>query len=459
MRKRAIKGIVSVSILAFAVMFGGCSKSETKDTNAQATESVQENKTEPTKSASDSETNADSVTQTVTETVPEKADIDKIAADSVFNVTWYTTEGDYSAGTSFLLDSKTHDQKLLVTAFHYLWPDNVDTFTGPELPNYVLAGEIFNARTDESTGATLKNCLVMEDADAVPQVNKDVAAFSVQDADNLATLPISEHEVKEGDTVYLLADLWDTDDIHENCVYEGTVLREDDGVLYYQLDEKYGTTGASGAPIVNEYGEVVGIHIGSNGSMRFAHSAASFLDQIDRGTLSSINYPSDLTSLKPDTTEGGTAQSGELLTFSREDVLNTMFFQLGINKVTVTNQIGDYTADEGSKFVVLNVTLDANADVASSVDMYYDDFWAEWGDGDNYANSYPLENGFSDTQLPEEYLIYAGTPTTGDLLFMIPEEYESMDLMYMDYYTSANSDEVNYGDTFLMTIPVEDWTK
>lgn len=165
-------------------------------------------------------------------------EIESLAAERVFNVHWFTTDGDYSSGTAFLMDSKEHGEKLLVTAFHFLWPDNAETFSGEELPQFVNGGKISYAYDETFTGASLKSNVVIKDADAVPAVDKDVAAFTIQGNDELKTLELASSMPKKGDTIYLLASLWDTEDIHENCVYEGEVSSVSDGAIYYSLDGK-----------------------------------------------------------------------------------------------------------------------------------------------------------------------------------------------------------------------------
>ena len=378
-----------------------------------------------------------------------KADIEALAAECIFNVNWYTQDGEYSSGTSFLMDSDTHGEKLLVSAFHFLWPDNADTFTGSQLPEFVLGGEVFNAFTGDTTGATLKNCLIIEDADAVPAADKDVSAFTIQGGDNLKTLPISTRKVKKGDTIYLLANLWDTEDIHENCVYEATVIREAKGVLYYKLDEKYGTSGASGAPIVNEYGEVIAIHMGSNGSTRIAHSAESFMEQINRSSLSDITYPAELTSSEEE--YGEVPEDLKTYSFDKTDVIETTFFTLQLDGVTLTDTLQSQTAPEGYQYIILDVSLKALD--AAPVDMYYSDFVLYWAD--NYC--YPLEAGYSDSQLPDEYTI-TNDVTSGQLIFYAPVNATEITLSHLDYY-NIDANEVYYNAYYDMYIPVENWTR
>ena len=218
-------------------------------------------------------------------------EIEKLAATGVFNVTWSTTEGKYSAGTSYLIDSEKTGGKLLVTAFHYLWPDNAQTFTGPELPGYVKGGKLFYAQSGKDAGASLKCNLIIPDADAVPNIAKDVAAFTLKNADGLATLKLSNRMPEPGEKIYLLARLWDGEVLNDNCVYECQVVRCSEHQIVYTLDKKYGSTmGASGGPLVDKYGEVIGMHMAGDDSYYYGHTAASFAKQIDGGYLSDVTY-------------------------------------------------------------------------------------------------------------------------------------------------------------------------
>ena len=68
-----------------------------------------------------------------------------------------------------------------------------------------------------------------------------------------------------------------------NNIYSGKCKSDTDGVLYYELDKNFSTNGDRGAPIVNEKGEIVGIHIGSDGNgLYVGNSATSFNDMIKK---------------------------------------------------------------------------------------------------------------------------------------------------------------------------------
>lgn len=417
--------------LLIAALLTGCSSSASTDTeensksSAVQTESVEKNK--------------------------EKADIEALAAECIHNVYWYTQDDEYSAGTSFLIDSDVHGEKLLVTAFHFLWPDDADTFTGSELPGYVTGGELYNACTYEFSDASLKNCLIIEDADAVPAVNKDVAAFTIYGGEELKTLPLATSKVKKGEKVYLLANLWDTEEIHENCVYEGEVSSVEDGVLYYTLEGKPGTNGASGAPIVNEYGEVVAIHMASNVFFYVGHTTDSFLEQINQGTISDISYP-EYTYTEEDMADE--TEELEYLEFSREEKVSSMFYNVQIDGVTISDTLSGESCLEGYQFVTVDVSLSASDDITEPVPMYYYDFALEWEE--DY--SYSLEYGWTDKQLPDEYTITQDV-TTGQLVFIAPLDKDEVIFSFIDAYYTDDAEEPTYGTYYGIVIPMENWTR
>lgn len=214
-------------------------------------------------------------------------EIEALADTGVFNVNWSMVLGDYMAGTSFLIDSKEHGMKLMITAYHYLEPETVDKFDPIYLPDYIHGGELYYARSGKDTGASLKCELVLPDADAVPVISKDAAAFSIRGDEALKTLPLSERKPKEGEQIYLLAKLTDGDVRNQNCVYECQVVSCGNDQIIYLMDPKYGSTmGASGAPLVDKYGKVIGMHMAGDGKFFYGHVTESFMKQIDNGYFS-----------------------------------------------------------------------------------------------------------------------------------------------------------------------------
>lgn len=375
----------------------------------------------------------------VTEAEPEGAklsmsEIEKLAKENAYRVHWYTsTEGDFLAGTSFIMDSEKFGGKILVTAFHYLIPDGQEsTFKGKDLPNFVQGGTVLHMKSGESTGASLKNCIVTEDAQAVPAIDKDVAAFTLYNAEKLNSLPLSTHSLKMGDKLYLLANLWKGENINENCVYEGIAVLDMKGQLTFKFDKNYETMGASGGPIINEYGEVVAIHMAStqDNSYMYGHSAASFLAQINAGTVSSTTYeekPEIPTASDDEDVEEYYHKAGD---YSAE----TYFFNLDITGAEMVDSIGEVKAPEGQKFAVISMTIDTVGLNTGDFEIYSEDFWMLWDD------DYSV--GYDETEIDgiagETTLIKDNSINYVKYAFLIPEKPESLLLNYMDYYYDSN---------------------
>lgn len=207
----------------------------------------------------------------------------ELPSASVFNVVWDTIEGSYDAGTSFLMETDYSEEPLLITAIHYFGEENY--VSGEELPDYVDGGELYDILEDgiEPDG---KISGVIKIADAVG-INvaetgaKDVAAFTVSDTSSMTAFPVASKTCQPGDVIYLAAYLSDEDTYYyDDCLYPCVVLSDDGTDLYYLLSDMFITSGASGGPLLNTDGEVVGIHIASANSVRYAHSIQSICEQL-----------------------------------------------------------------------------------------------------------------------------------------------------------------------------------
>lgn len=210
-------------------------------------------------------------------------DFEKLSENSVFDVSWDTTEGSYMAGTSFLMETDLTEEPLLISAIHYFGEE--DYISGAELPDYVTGGQLYDILKDGSVAdGSVASVLTIPDASAFGDAEncaQDVAAFTVENLASMNALPIASQPCQPGDVIYLAAFLsQDGTYTYDDFLYPCVVIEDDGSELYYVLADVFLTGGASGAPLINSQGEVVGIHIASAGSTRYGHSAQSIYEQL-----------------------------------------------------------------------------------------------------------------------------------------------------------------------------------
>ncbi len=213
-------------------------------------------------------------------------DFKALDGGTVFNVDWVTAEGEYMAGTAFLTQSDLSGQPLLLTACHYFESDEVEVDL-KNLSSYVQGGYLYDILDEEleTVYGMVSGVLPVPDAESISENGKsgrDLAAFYVEGTEGTKSLPLAKEPCKRGDVVYLAAyvDPENSEYYYDDCLYPCVVISDDGEELEYVLSDEFSTQGASGAPLLNGRGEVVGIHIGSDGSRRYGHSAQSIEAQL-----------------------------------------------------------------------------------------------------------------------------------------------------------------------------------
>lgn len=166
-----------------------------------------------------------------------------------------------SAGFAFLFEEE--GQRYAATAYHIFGPPGglPRKLSPREVPRAVkaLAGLCLG---DTHTVVVAQPALYVEDARAVdPQgAEADVTIFQVPDTRVKAVVRLASVPAKAGQKVWLLARLVDR---AEARLYPAKVLEAAPKVLRYQFENaELNLIACSGAPVVDEFGRVAGMHLG-----------------------------------------------------------------------------------------------------------------------------------------------------------------------------------------------------
>ncbi|MBD5451770.1 MAG: hypothetical protein HDR25_03910 [Lachnospiraceae bacterium] len=157
---------------------------------------------------------------------------------------------------------------------------------------------------------------------------------------------------------------------------------------------------------------------------------------------------------------------GDVHLFEREEKISTMFYDLQLDKVTVTDSVGSVAAESGREFMVLDVTITACSD-EEIISMYAQEFLLICFLGDSvkvdseedYEKLYPLEEGLEEGQLGDVWLAVKGEDIKGKMIYNIPKDAIRTVLLVYDSYTTGELNETVYGDGYMITIPEENWDR
>ncbi|HEV2693114.1 MAG TPA: serine protease [Verrucomicrobiae bacterium] len=199
-------------------------------------------------------------------------------AGVIFKPTFLTGDDSLTAGTGFV--ARFNGTCVFVTAHHLFGPagglkENLGPYAAIRFA-LALAALPMDNRTNVLTSTHM---LYISSARAFSNddSSKDVAAFLLPDYAGRA-LRISLHPPQPGDTVYLYARPRGEDWLK---LIVGKVTGNSSAGLQYVYDNgKFDFAGTSGAPILNDAGEVVGINLGGgisqNHEFGFANPVQSF---------------------------------------------------------------------------------------------------------------------------------------------------------------------------------------
>jgi len=186
----------------------------------------------------------------------------KVPQNVLLKPTFLLANESWSGGTAFLVRVIDKPETMMVTCHHLFGPaTGRSQQMSPEEIARGLCGAVGLSMQDRRTIVVSQTYLKVINARATDKMGaeKDVALFVVQ-ADKLSTLHFSDRVPNVGDTVYLFARLRSET---EPKLFRATIAEASDNWLMYTFaDTGIDLHGTSGAPVLDEKGDVVGMNVG-----------------------------------------------------------------------------------------------------------------------------------------------------------------------------------------------------
>ncbi len=171
----------------------------------------------------------------------------------------------FSAGTAVAVRVQPQSAPILLTALHLFGPSGgLEKDLAPaELDQQIR--EVWLAPISgkrrvvaRARGALRKSGPAL--SENLPGVSEDVAAFKLQPKSAVNALPLAAANPKFGDWVWLVGDVFDHEPQTQR-LFAGRVWRSHDEGTMIRLQERFPLRAFSGAPVINERKEVVGLLI------------------------------------------------------------------------------------------------------------------------------------------------------------------------------------------------------
>jgi len=192
----------------------------------------------------------------------------KAVVDTLCRPTFELKDQPLSAGTAFLMESGVAKQPVvLVTAHHLLGPmgglaTEIAWSDVPTSVKRVTCKGIVNA-SQSWTGAPVAIPGAASFNNQTREGLRDIALLTVQGTATVKPLKLAPALPRQGDTVWLVAQLV-SGAPKDKLLFKAQVTRVQDLALNYLVDDPDGTfelRATSGAPVVNERGEVVAVNL------------------------------------------------------------------------------------------------------------------------------------------------------------------------------------------------------
>jgi len=176
--------------------------------------------------------------------------------------TFETTDGEYSAGTAFPVTLPGRDTPVILTAIHLFGTSGglQREIPSAQLGQFVQRVHLMNAFGDERVGTATRNILISDAAPmGKPSAAGDIAAFEGDPGLNVTALSLASRVPASGYPVWLVADVRNRPG---QRLHRAWVRSNLGGELEYAFDEQLELQATSGAPVLDQNGDIVGIQLG-----------------------------------------------------------------------------------------------------------------------------------------------------------------------------------------------------
>jgi hypothetical protein len=218
----------------------------------------------------------------------------KAVVDTICRPTFELKDQALSAGTAFLLETGVEKQPVaLVTAHHLLgpmgglrtevaWNDVPNTVKRATCKSIVSPAQSWTGAPIAIPGAASFNNQTKDGL-------RDIALLTVQGKPTAKPLKLAPAQPKLGDTVWLVAQLV-SGAPKDKLLFKAKVVKVQDRALNYLVDDPERTfdlRATSGAPVVDERGEVVAVNIAGS-RVAGGFNAAGISGNVVRKALESV---------------------------------------------------------------------------------------------------------------------------------------------------------------------------
>ncbi len=142
---------------------------------------------------------------------------------------------------------------------------------------------------------------------------------------------------------------------------------------------------------------------------------------------------------------------GESYVAQQPDMLKNTFFEYAVKSAQIVTELpdGSTAEDEGDKILVVEVEI--HNVFGEEIPMSNMDFELKYQGMTEEYSGYPLEAGYLDSQLEDEWNMAADATESGSLLFIVPSGVTQFGLEYVELW-----DDDFEGSTYTIEFTAED---